>query len=325
MFDALQYTYIQNALLAGSLVAIVAALIGYFLVLRGLTFAGHALSHIGFAGAAGALLLGVNPIFGLLIFTIGAGIGIGHLGNNVRQRDIIIGIIMTLTLGLGSMFISLYHAYAEQAYSILIGQVLGISQTDVFVTVIFSVVVMSVTLMLFRPLLFCSIDPDVAQARGVPVERLSVLFLVLVAITVSVSVQFVGILLIFTLLVGPAATAMHIFRRPLWVILCAMLLGLVSLWGSIILAANGNWPVSFYLTTISFGIYLPVRMLSPLWIGKNARPLPSSQQLARYNQEEGRPLLPRSVDLPRKHPAGWANATSKIALFPDNRVGIEEG
>jgi zinc/manganese transport system permease protein len=127
---------------------------------------------------------------------------------------------------------------------------------------------MSVILVLFRPLLFCSIDPDVAQARGIPVERLSMLFLILVAITVSVSVQFVGILLIFTLLVGPVATAMRIFHRPLWVILCGMLLGLVSIWGSIILAANGNWPVSFYLTAISFGVYLLVRVLSPLWVGQ---------------------------------------------------------
>jgi len=268
MLDALQYSYIQNALLAGSLVAIVAALVGYFLVIRGLTFAGHAMSNIGFAGAAGALLLGMEPIFGLLIFTIGAGIGIGRLGSNVRQRDIAIGIIMTLTLGLGSMFISLYHAYAERAYSILFGQVLGISQTDVLVTIIFTIIVISVILILFRPLLFCSIDPDVAAARGVPVNKLSMLFLVLVAITVSISVQFVGILLIFTLLVGPVATAMRIFRRPLWAILCAMLLGLSYIWVSVLLATNGDWPISFYITAISFGVYLPVRVLSPLWIGR---------------------------------------------------------
>jgi zinc/manganese transport system permease protein len=266
MFDAFHYTYIQNALLAGSLVAIVAALVGYFLILRGLTFAGHAMSHIGFAGAAGALLLGVDPIYGLLVFTIGAGIGIGRLGSNVRQRDIAIGIIMTLALGLGSMFISLYHAYAEQAYSVLFGQVLGISQTDVLITAVFSVAVVGVILILFRPLLFCSIDPDIAEARGVPVHMLSMLFLVLVAITVSVSVQFVGILLIFTLLVGPVATAMRIFRRPLWVIVCAILLGLSSMWASVLLATNGDWPVSFYITAISFGVYLPVRVLSPLWI-----------------------------------------------------------
>jgi zinc/manganese transport system permease protein len=298
MFDALQYSYVQNALLAGSLVAIVAALVGYFLVIRGLTFAGHAMSHIGFAGAAGALLLGVEPIFGLLIFTIGAGIGIGRLGSNVRQRDIAIGIIMTLTLGLGSMFISLYHAYAEQAYSILFGQVLGISWTDVLVTFIFTLIVISVILILFRPLLFCSIDPDVSEARGVPVNRLSMLFLVLVAITVSVSVQFVGILLIFTLLVGPVATAMRIFQRPLWVILCAMLLGLIYIWVSVLLATNGNWPVSFYITAISFGVYLPVRVLSPLWIGQRKGQqtlVPFMPLCIQPLQREAKPVIATSV------------------------------
>jgi zinc/manganese transport system permease protein len=272
MFDALQYTYIQNALLAGSVVAIVAALVGYFLIIRGLTFAGHAMSHIGFAGAAGALLFGLDPVFGLLVFTIGAGIGIGLLGSNVRQRDIIIGIIMTVALGLGSMFIALYHAYAEEAYSVLFGQVLGISQADVQITIIFSISVMVVMVFLFRPLLFCSIDPEVARARGVPVGILSMLFLILVAITVSMSVQFVGVLLIFTLLVGPVATAMRLFRRPLWVVLAAMLLGLIYIWGGIMLAANGAWPVSFYITTISFGAYLPVRLLSPLWEKKRRQP-----------------------------------------------------
>lgn len=272
MFDALNYPYIQNALLAGSLVALVAALVGYFLIIRGLTFAGHAMSHIGFAGAAGALLFGLDPIFGLLVFTIGAGVGIGLLGSNVRRRDIIIGILMTVALGLGSMCIALYHAYAEAAYSVLLGQVLGISQVDVLVTAIFSTGVIVVLLFLFRPLLFCSVDPEVARARGLPVSTLSMLFLILVAITVSMSVQFVGVLLIFTLLVGPVATAMRLFRRPLWVILSAMLLGLLYIWGGIILAANGDWPVSFYITAISFGVYLPVRLLSPLWTRKRGQP-----------------------------------------------------
>jgi zinc/manganese transport system permease protein len=271
MFDAFNYPYIQNALLAGSLVAIVAALVGYFLVIRGLTFAGHALSHIGFAGAAGALLFGLDPLFGLLVFTIGAGVGIGLLGSNARQRDIVIGILMTVALGVGSMCIALYHAYAEAAYSVLLGQVLGISQVDVLVTAIFSTAVIVVLLFLFRPLLFCSVDPEVARARGLPVSALSLLFLILVAITVSIAVQFVGVLLIFTLLVGPVATAMRLFRRPLWVILTAMLFGLLFIWGGILLAANGDWPVSFYITALSFGIYLPVRLLSPRWARKRGQ------------------------------------------------------
>jgi zinc/manganese transport system permease protein len=265
LFTIFHYTFIQNAFLAGSLVAIVAAVMGYFLVARGLTFAGHALSHIGFAGAAGAVLLGVDPVFGLLVFTIGASIGIGFLGKELRERDIAIGVIMTLALGLGVLFLSLYAGYAEQAYSILFGTILGISQTDVQVTAVFCLLTILALLLCFRPLLFSSFDPEVAHARGVPVRLLGMLFLLLVAITVSMSVQVVGVLLIFTLLVGPAATASRLVRTPWRAILLAVVLGLGITWLGIFLAATGTWPVSFYIATISFGIYLPVRFLAPLW------------------------------------------------------------
>jgi len=276
MFDILQYQFIQNAFVAGAFVAIVAAIVGYFLLVRGLTFAGHALSHIGFAGAAGAVLLGIDPVIGLLVFTIGAALGIGVLGKEMRERDIAIGIIMTLTLGLGVLFLSLYSGYAERAYSILFGTIVGISVTNVLVTVIFSVLTIGVMLALFRPLLFSSFDPEVAEARGVPVRLLAIVFLVLVAITVSMSVQIVGILLIFTLLVGPAATAVRIAQRPLWAMLLAVFLGLTYTWLGIFLAANGTWPVSFYIAAISFGIYLPVRLLSPLWRGRKAQTMRKS-------------------------------------------------
>src|SRR5579859_5168469 len=164
MFDILQYSFIQNAFLAGSFVAIIAAIMGYFLIVRGLTFAGHALSHIGFAGAAGAVLLGIDPVFGLLVFTIGSSIIIGLLGREIRERDIAIGVVMTFALGLGILFLSLYSGFAEQAYSILFGTILGISQTDVLVTLIFSVLGVIALIGLFRPLLFSSFDPEVAQA-----------------------------------------------------------------------------------------------------------------------------------------------------------------
>ncbi len=268
MLNMLQYPFIQNALLAGSLVAIIAAIIGYFLVMRGLTFAGHALSHIGFAGAAGAVLVGIAPVFGLLIFTVGASIGIGLLGKEIRERDIAIGVITTLTLSLGILFLSLYHGYAEQAYSILFGTIIGISQTDVLITALFSLSMLAMILAFFRPLLFSSFDPEVAQARGVPVRPLSITFLVLVAVTVSISVQVVGILLIFTLLVGPAATATRLARRPLSAIILAILLGLCYTWLGILLAANSNWPVSFFIAALSFGVYLPMRFFAPSWRGR---------------------------------------------------------
>jgi zinc/manganese transport system permease protein len=232
MFSIFHYSFIQNAFLAGTVVAVVAGAVGYFLVTRGLTFAGHALSHIGFAGAAAALLIGVDPIFGMLAFTILAGAGIGIFGKELREEDVNIGIVMTLALGLGALFIALYNGYAEQAYSI------------------------------FRPLLFSSIDPEVAEARGVPIRFLGILFLVLVAVAVSMSVQVVGVLLIFTLLVGPAATATRIVHNPLGAVAASIAFALAFTWLGIFLAATGSFPVTFYIATISFVVYLPVRLLT---------------------------------------------------------------
>lgn len=278
MFDIFQYQFIQNAFLAGTCVAIVAAIMGYFLIARGLTFAGHALPNIGFAGAAGAVLLGIDPVIGLLAFTICAAVAIGILGKAIRERDIAVGIIMTFALGLGILFLSLYPGYAERVYSILFGQIVGISQGNVLFTALSSFLTLVLLFILFRPLLFSSFDPEVAEARGVPVNLLGLVFLVLVAITVSIAVQIVGALLFFTLLIGPAATTVRIVQRPLWAILLAIILGIGYTWLGIFFAANGTWPVSFYIATISFGVYLPIRLLSPLWIGQRARKnIPSSQ------------------------------------------------
>ena len=303
MLNLLAYPFIQNALIAGSIVAIVAAVVGYFLIVRGLTFAGHALAHIGFAGAAGALLIGIDPVFGLLVFTIGASIGIGVLGKEIRERDIAIGIIMTLGLGIGVLFLALYQGYAEQAYSILFGTILGISRTDVWVTAISGCLTLGVLIAIFRPLLFSSYDPELAEARGVPVRLLAIVFLVLVAVVVSISVQVVGILLIFTLLIGPAAAARRLTHRPYAMIGLAIIFGLLYTWGGIFWAALSNWPVSFCIATLSFGIYLLVRLLSPLW-QKSHRAAPAtssvnatipyySEQVAEEEQTEYKQELPR--------------------------------
>ncbi len=272
MFDVFQYPIIQNALLAGVMVAVIAAIMGYFLIVRGLTFAGHALPNIGFAGAAGAVLLGLDPVIGLFAFTIGAGVGIGLLGREVDERDTSIGVIMTFALGLGLLFLSLYAGYATRVYGILFGQIIGISQQDVLITAIASLGTLLIILLLFRPLLFSSFDPEVAQARGLPVRLLSLAFLILLAITISLAVQVVGALLIFTLLIGPAATASRITSSPLRALALAIALGVsYTLLGVYLAAENGVWPVSFYIATLSFGIYLPVRLLSPLWPGRGRR------------------------------------------------------
>jgi zinc/manganese transport system permease protein len=281
LLNLLSYQFMQNALIAGSIVAVVAAVTGYFVIVRGLTFAGHALAQIGFAGAAGAVLLGINPVFGLLIFTIGSAIGIGVLGKEIRERDSAIGVIMMLGLGLGFLFLALYSGYAELAYSILFGTILGISRTDVVVTIISGVLTLAALIAIFRPLLFSSYDPELAQARGVPVRELAIVFLALLAVVVSISVQIIGILLIFTLLIGPAATARRLAHSPFAIMGLAIVLALLYVWVGMFWAALSNFPISFCIATISFVIYLPVRLLSPSW--QRRRPTKPATSIANAN------------------------------------------
>ncbi|HUX50294.1 MAG TPA: metal ABC transporter permease [Spirochaetia bacterium] len=261
--DLYRYPFIQNALISGVCVAVASAVSGYFLVGRGFTFAGHALPNIGFAGAAGAVLFGVRPVYGLFALTILAAVTMAFAGRDVRERDVSIGVIMTFGLGLGLMFLSLYSGYAQQVYSILFGTILGITRQDTLLTALSSMGVVGVLLFLFRPLLFSTVDPVTAAARGVPLLFLSVIFLVTVAVTVSLAVQVVGAMLVFTLLVGPSATATRITGRPVHAILLSSFLGVSYVFIGITLAGlSGNWPVSFFIAAISFLVYLPVRIVT---------------------------------------------------------------
>ncbi len=257
------YPFLRNALLSGSCIAIVGALTGYLLVARGLTFAGHALPNVGFAGAAGAVLAGVEPVYGMFLFTIVASLGIGMLGKDLRERDTVIGVLMIFALGLGLLFLNLYSGYAERAYSILFGTILGISRADVWVTVATTLVVGLFVLAAYRPLLFSTFDPVVAEARGVPVGLIANVLLVLAAVAVSISIQVMGAILVFTLIVGPAATALRLTRRPALSLLLAALLGISYIWAGILLATlSGDLPVSFFVATFAFAVYLPVRLLT---------------------------------------------------------------
>ena len=257
-----QYAFMQHAYTAGAIVAIVAGVVGYFVVLRSLSFAGHALSHIGFAGATGAVALGVSPIYGLLVFTVGGAVGMGALGKRIYGRDVVIGIVLAWMLGLGVLFLSLYSGYATEAYALLFGEILGISQTNVVVTLVAGVVTLAAIAIIFRPLLFASVDSDVAEARGVPVRLLSILFMVVLAISVSEAVQVVGVLLIFALLVTPPAIAERLTARPGMAIALSVLLALLFTWIGLFVSFYLPYPVSFFITTLAFVTYLLVR----LWI-----------------------------------------------------------
>ena len=257
-----QYAFMRNAFAAGTIVAVIAGVVGYFVVLRSLSFAGHALSHIGFAGATGAVVLGVNPIFGLLAFTVGSALGMGAMGKRLQERDVAIGIVLAWTLGLGVLFLSLYTGYATEAYALLFGEILGISQRDVLVTLLAGVITLLAVAALYRPLLFASLDEEVAEARGVPVRFLSVVFMVILALAVSEAVQVVGVLLIFALLVTPAAIAGRLTAHPARALLLAVILALLFTWGGLTVAFYSPYPVSFFITTFAFGTYLLVRLLS---------------------------------------------------------------
>jgi zinc/manganese transport system permease protein len=259
----LQYQFMQHAFEAGTLVAIVAGIVGYFVVLRRSSFAAHALSHIGFAGAAGAVLVGVSPILGLLLFTSVGGMGMSVLGPRASHRDVQIGTVLAFMLGLGVLFISLYSGYATEAYSILFGEILGISSIDVLVTAIAAVVILCAVAFVYRPLLFASLDEDVAEAKGLHMHMLGIVFMLLVALATSIAVQVVGVLLIFSLMVTPAAIAQRLAKRAWRAVVISVSVSLVATWLGLFVAFYEPYPVSFFITTIVFILYLIVRFLHP--------------------------------------------------------------
>ena len=258
MFD---YPFMRNAFMAGTVVAIVAGLVGYFVVLRALAFAGHALSHVGFAGATGAVAAGVTPVAGLLVFTLGGGAVMGALGSRLRGRDVVIGIVLAFMLGLGVLFLSLYNGYATEAYAILFGDIVGISTGSVLVTLAAGVITVAALAAMYRPLLFASLDDEVAAARGVPVRALSIAFMLLLALAVSEAVQVVGVLLVFALLVTPAAIAERLTVRPPLVMAVSAGLALLFTWLGLTLAFYSPPPVSFFITAIAFATYIAVRVV----------------------------------------------------------------
>lgn len=259
------YPFMRNAFLAGTLISLIAGAVGYFMVLRGQSFAGHALANVGFAGAVGAVLVGGSPVVGLLVFCLGAAFGIDFLaGRSTRTQwgqDVAISIIETFCLGLGLLFVQLSSTYAAGIYALLFGAVLGISEHDVNIITLTTLVTLVGLMIIGRPLLFASLDPDVAEARGVPVQLLSKLFLVLLAFAVAQAVQIVGTLLIFSLLVTPAAVAQQITPRPGLAIFLSISLAMLFTWTGLAIAYFTPYPVGFFITTVAFGTYSLVRLL----------------------------------------------------------------
>ena len=258
LFD---YDFMRHAFAAGTIVGVTAGAMGYFVVLRRLAFAGHALAHVGFAGATGAVLVNANVFAGLITLTTGAGIAMGLLGDRLRARDVAIGTVLAFTMGLGNLFLSLSTRLSGEATSVLFGDLLAISSAQVAFMFAVAVAALVVLGAIYRPLIFASVDAEMAAARGVPVRGLGVLFMVLLALTVAMSVRVVGVLLIFSLLVAPAATAQVLTARPARAIVASVAIAVASVWGGLLLAYQVPWPPSFFITTLSFVAYLTGRWL----------------------------------------------------------------
>jgi zinc/manganese transport system permease protein len=257
------YHFMQNAYIAGTLVALIAGIMGYFVVLRHQNFASHSLANVGFAGATGAMLFGISPVVGLFLAGALAALGMQTLNLAAGERhhsDIAVGAVFTASLALGFLFISLSTtAYGANVYTVLFGNVLGINDADVSLIIWSTLVLGGIMFCMARPLLFASIDPDVAAARGVPVRTLAFVYLMLLALVVAVAVQVVGVLLIFALLVTPAAIAQDITTRPAMAVVVAMTLSVVFLWTGLTIGYFTPYPVGFFITTFAFGTYLIVR------------------------------------------------------------------
>ena len=252
---------VQNSIWAGAVLGLLGGLMGTFVMKRDLAFAVHGISELSFAGAAFALLIGANIILGSLAGSVLAAVVLGVMGVRARDKNSIIGVIMPFGLGLGILFLSLYEGRAANKFGLLTGQIVSVGTVQLQVLAAAAVVVMLALVAIWRPLTFASVDPDVATARGVPVRALSLAFMVLLGISVALSIQIVGALLVLALLITPAAAAMRVTSSPRLVVTLSIVFAMTATVGGILLALGGRLPISPYVTTLSFLIYVACRVI----------------------------------------------------------------
>ena len=252
---------VSNSLWAGAVLGLVGGLIGVFVMQRDMAFAVHGISELSFAGAAAALLIGADVVSGSVVGSLVAAALIGWLGARARDRNSIIGVLMPFGLGLGILFLSLYSGRSANRFSLLTGQIVSVQNAQLGWLIGISAAVLAVLLLIWRPLRFDSLDPQAAAARGVPTTAVSLGFMLLLGLVVAVAVHIIGALLVMALLVTPAAAAMRVASGPVSVPLLSAMFGVTSAVGGILLAVMGTLPVSPYITTISFLIYLVCRVV----------------------------------------------------------------
>ncbi len=255
----LEYDFMRNAFAAAGVAAVVSGLVGYFLVMRGQTFAGHALGHIGFAGATGAVLIGMAPVWELVGVTVAAGVVMGLMGDRLSGRDVAIGVVLALALGFGLLFLHYYTAFATQATALLFGNVLAVDGSMIATLIGLGVITLAALAAIMRPLIFASLQPELAEAKGVPLRFISTAFLAIVALAVSESAQIVGILLVFSLMVGPPAAAQRLVTGLWSGMALSAGLALAEAWLGIAIAYYTDWPVSFCIAMLSALGYFATR------------------------------------------------------------------
>jgi zinc/manganese transport system permease protein len=260
LINYLGYEFVQNALIAGTLAAILGAIVGYFVIIRNAGFAAHALAHIGFAGAAGAAILGLSSLEGMLLLTVGSGLFMGVAGDKAYRNDLAIGMVLSMSLGLGTLFLSLYSSFAGQAKAILFGNIFGVSAGQITEMVVLSLLSLAGLAVFSRRLLFASTQPRLAEARGLSLPVLSMAFMAVLAVSVTLASQIVGILLVFTLVIAPAGIALRLCRSFWRGILISVALGVVAVWIGILMDCVTGYPATFWITALFFVLYLIVEV-----------------------------------------------------------------
>ena len=247
-----------NTWIAATVVAVVAGVTGFFAVLRGSTFAAHAIPNGAFAGAAGASLLGLNPFAGLAVFSVAGALGIAGLSRRSRP-DVATALTFVMMLGIGALFVSWSSQYAQEAYSLLFGEVFGVSTDEVLPILVLGALSIVAIAVMFRPLMLSSALPEVAAARGVPPRRMDLAFLLVMALATSMTVPVVGALLMFSLMIGPAAAARSLTARPVLAMALSVVIALVTVWAGIVASYQSNWPLGFFVGVLGAAFFLAGR------------------------------------------------------------------
>ena len=242
--------FMMNAWITATIVAIVAGVTGYFVVLRGSAFAAHAIPKGAFAGAAAASLLGISTLIGLAIFSLLGALGIGTLGRRGRN-DVATALTLVMLLALGAAFLSRTTEYEPEIYSLLFGEILGVSASQILPTALLGAACVTAIAIMYRPLMLNSIVPEIAEAKGIKGRRIEIGFLIIVALATTMTVPVTGALLIFSLMIGPPAAARSLTSRPVLAMTLSVVIALITVWAAIAAAYQYNWPIGFFVGTLS--------------------------------------------------------------------------